>query len=53
MVNYRCPTCLKDFNKRCNYVDHIERRKNPCRTFIPKNSKIFQEIPKMEIFQSK
>jgi hypothetical protein len=32
MVNYTCPTCLKDFNKRCNYVDHIERRKNPCQS---------------------
>ncbi len=34
MVNYTCPTCNKQFNRKSNYDYHIENKKKPCR---PKN----------------
>ncbi len=30
MVNYQCPTCGKDFKKKCHYIVHTEQKKNPC-----------------------
>ena len=30
MVLYTCGKCLKTFNKKSNYIIHIEHRKNPC-----------------------
>ncbi len=30
MVIYTCPTCSKEFNKKSNFVDHTENKKNPC-----------------------
>ena len=44
MVNYICPFCKKNFNKKSNYVDHIENKKKPCKEikadFTPNSSKI-------------
>ena len=30
MVNYFCPTCNKEFNKKSNYINHVENKKKPC-----------------------
>ena len=30
MVNYFCPTCNKDFNKKSNYINHVQNKKKPC-----------------------
>jgi hypothetical protein len=30
MVNYICPKCNKNFNKKCHYVEHTENKKKPC-----------------------
>ena len=30
MVNFICPKCNKEFNKKSNYVDHTENKKKPC-----------------------
>ena len=30
MVNYICPKCNKDFNKKSHYVEHTENKKKPC-----------------------
>jgi len=30
MVIHTCPTCLKQFNKKSTYIDHIENKKKPC-----------------------
>ena len=30
MVLYKCENCLKEFNKKSNYLMHIEHRKTPC-----------------------
>ncbi len=41
MVNYICPKCNKEFNKKCNYVDHTENKKNACDKsdfLVPPNS---------------
>ena len=29
MVFYKCEKCNKEFNQKCNYVSHINK-KNPC-----------------------
>jgi hypothetical protein len=34
MVNYTCPTCLKEFSKKSHFKDHTEKRKNPCQPII-------------------
>ncbi len=31
MVIYKCPTCLKQFNRKCNFIDHTENKKKPCK----------------------
>jgi len=30
MVNYNCPNCNKEFKKKSNFIDHVERKKKPC-----------------------
>jgi len=30
MVVYICETCKKEFNKKSNYLNHIENKKKPC-----------------------
>ena len=30
MKIYKCPTCSKEFNKKCNFDDHVYNRKKPC-----------------------
>lgn len=30
MVVYICETCKKEFNKKSNYINHIENKKKPC-----------------------
>jgi uncharacterized Zn-finger protein len=34
MVNYTCTICLKHFKQKGHFIDHTEKRKNPCQ---PKN----------------
>jgi hypothetical protein len=34
MVIYKCPTCLKEFDRKCNFIDHTEKKKIPCRPII-------------------
>ncbi len=46
MVLYTCENCQKQFNKKCNYIDHVEKKKKPCQPNIPKYSEPFQNIPK-------
>lgn len=56
MVQYTCPTCLKEFKKKSNFLDHTENKKNPCKSIsrtiienLPKFAKIdkkFAEIDK-------
>ncbi len=58
MVVHKCNICMKEFNKKSHYIQHIEKKKqceqnivskaeNDSRKFqnIPENSKIFQNIP--------
>jgi hypothetical protein len=42
MVNYKCPTCSKEFKKKCHYIVHTEQKKKPCSPTVPKNSELFQ-----------
>ncbi len=42
MVNYTCPTCNKQFNRKSNYDYHMENKKKPCQ---PKNPERTQENP--------
>ena len=37
MVLYKCEKCLKEFNKKSNYLMHIEHRKTPCNNEIIHN----------------
>ncbi len=46
MVIYTCPTCNKEFNRKCNFIDHTENKKKPCKPKNPKYSEIFPTIPK-------
>ena len=41
MVIYTCPTCGKEFNRKCNFMDHTEKKKNPCQPNPPK----FHQVP--------
>jgi hypothetical protein len=53
MVLYTCEICSKEFNKKSNYLQHIENKKKPCKIInddilekTPKNTKILQESTK-------
>ena len=54
MVKYTCLTCNKSFDRRSNYISHINR-KYPCLNIpsninnIPKYSSEFQNIPNIKI----
>ncbi len=37
MVIYTCPTCFKEFNRKCNFIDHTENKKKPCKPNSSKN----------------
>jgi len=39
MPNYKCERCLKEFDQKCNYTHHINK-KFPCKEITPKYSKI-------------
>ena len=30
MVSYKCRNCNKPFNKKSNYIAHVNKRKKPC-----------------------
>jgi vacuolar-type H+-ATPase catalytic subunit A/Vma1 len=38
MVNYTCPTCYKEFNKKCNFIEHTEHKKKPCKVIAHNGS---------------
>jgi hypothetical protein len=50
MVVYICKNCKKEFNKKSNYINHIENKKKPClrQTFIvhQKTPKCTEKTPK-------
>ncbi len=57
MVNYKCLTCGKEFNRKSNFLTHTENKKKPCKPLVTekysKNSEIFQNIlGYSEIFQN-
>jgi len=33
MVNYICDKCSKNFNKKSNYINHIDNKKKPCNKY--------------------
>jgi hypothetical protein len=43
MVNYFCPNCNKDFNKKSNYINHVQNKKKPCNQ---NELKMHQNAPK-------
>ncbi len=51
MVNYTCPTCLKEFDKKFNFDSHTKKKKNPCKPVLQefagicKNLQEFAENP--------
>ena len=50
MVFYNCPNCNKIFTKKSHFLNHIEKKKNPCNTisenFILKNPQKSSKILK-------
>ena len=44
VVNYVCSNCLKEFNLKGNYTQHLNRKK-PCLAVIPKIQVIKEENP--------
>jgi hypothetical protein len=49
MVIYTCEKCFKEFNRKCNYLEHLNKKK-PCEQNIT-NSQKFPDIQKnSEIF---
>jgi DNA-directed RNA polymerase subunit RPC12/RpoP len=43
MVVYICKNCKKEFNKKSNYLNHIENKKKPCEQI---KLKMHQNAPK-------
>ena len=33
MVKYICQKCNKEFKQKCHYINHVEKKKNPCILF--------------------
>ena len=51
MVLHKCENCLREFNKKSNYLMHIEHRKNPCKNEIiynEGNSLKFNFVPEFK-----
>ena len=47
MPKYNCERCGKEFRQKCDYIDHINRKK-PCIFFAPNCPKIAPKCPKLE-----
>jgi hypothetical protein len=43
MVNYTCLICNKKFDRKCNYIDHIDNKKKPCRQKNAENADFSSE----------
>ena len=43
MVLYKCLTCLKEFNRKSNFITHIENKKKPCKPIIIEKHNILTE----------
>ena len=52
MVNYKCLTCEKEFNQKCHFIEHTEKRKKPCEVKIKKTEKILDIPINFEIFKN-
>ncbi len=53
MVNYTCPICNKEFNKKSNFIEHTEKKKKPCKPNLQEfaeNSKNLQEFAENAYF---
>lgn len=46
MVTHTCPICLKEFNKKSSYNDHVNNKKKPCK---PKEVLVAVKSPKVAI----
>ena len=52
MVNYTCPTCYKEFNKKDSFIKHTERKKKQCKPnlhFFAENNNILQKFAENNI----
>jgi hypothetical protein len=47
MVTYTCQTCFKTFKQKSHYIDHIEKRKKPCKQQYIENSQNSQNSQKI------
>ena len=47
MVNYTCLTCLKEFNKKDSFIKHTERKKKPCKQYLPIFTNSTKNLPKI------
>ncbi len=49
MVNYTCLKCGKEFNRKCNFIDHTEKKKNPCKPKININELLLPQKPQINL----
>jgi uncharacterized C2H2 Zn-finger protein len=49
IINYKCEKCNKEFNQKCNYLLHINK-KNPCNSkdLINENKILLDKIKELE-----
>ena len=46
MPTFSCPNCKKEFNRKSNFLYHVENKKRPCKIIIINNNiKLFNDAP--------
>ncbi len=58
MVNYKCLTCGKEFNRKSNFLTHTENKKKPCKPIViekynqnsPNLTNFGENLPKLTKF---
>jgi hypothetical protein len=50
MVNYTCPTCFKEFDRKSSFLNHTENKKKPCQPHQSSKSILIQNNPKNSVF---